>query len=232
LHALAIASSPDYLTGCGPLLTRDFPRIPLPADAKTLADSAALGAELAALLDAEVPVAGVTTGAVDPLLRIVAPVTRVGGGHLDPGIDLRVDAAWGYEDKTHKVMPGPGTVMEREYNDDERAILSKAAAERGSELSDLTALIGETTFDVFLNDNAYWSGVPAKVWQYAVTRNRVLKKWLSYREESVLGRALSADETREFTGSARRITAVLLLGPRLDRSFESVAAQVRYLVPS
>ena len=54
--------------------------------------------------------------------------------------------------------------------------------------------IGTRTVDVHLNANAYWSNVPEKVWDYALGGYQVIKKWLSYRERKVLGRALKPEE--------------------------------------
>ena len=39
----------------------------------------------------------------------------------------------------------------------------------------------------------------------------MLKKWLSYRERGVLGRALRPEEVQYFTDTARCIPAILLL---------------------
>ncbi len=70
--------------------------------------------------------------------------------------------------------------------------------------------LGETTFDVYLNDRAYWRNVPAAVWNYKLGGYQVLKKWLSYRERNILGRPLLPEEVEHFTDTARRIAAVLL----------------------
>ena len=40
---------------------------------------------------------------------------------------------------------------------------------------------------------------------------QVLKKWLSYRERAILGRALLPEEVQHFTDTARRIASILLL---------------------
>ena len=61
------------------------------------------------------------------------------------------------------------------------------------------------------DDRAYWRNVPAAVWNYQLGGYQVLKKWLSYREQGVLGRALSAAEVQHFTDTARRIAALLRL---------------------
>ena len=76
--------------------------------------------------------------------------------------------------------------------------------------------LGETTFDVYLNDRAYWRNVPAAVWDYKLGGYQVLKKWLSYREHAVLGRPLTPDEIHHFTQTARRIAAILLLTYKTD----------------
>ena len=69
--------------------------------------------------------------------------------------------------------------------------------------------LGDTTFDIHLNDRAYWRNVPASVWGYKLGGYQVLKKWLSYRERGVLGRALKPEEVQHFTDTARRIAGIL-----------------------
>ena len=71
------------------------------------------------------------------------------------------------------------------------------------------AVLGDTTFDVYLNDRAYWRNVPANVWRYKLGGYQVLKKWLSYREHSILKRPLKPEEVQHFTDTARRIVAIL-----------------------
>ena len=71
--------------------------------------------------------------------------------------------------------------------------------------------LGDTTFDIYLNDRAYWRNVPAAVWTYKLGGYQVLKKWLSYRERTILDRPLKPKEVQHFTNTARRITAILLL---------------------
>jgi hypothetical protein len=64
--------------------------------------------------------------------------------------------------------------------------------------------------------------VPEAAWEYAIGGYQVLKKWLSYRERQVLGRDITKDEAREFTHIVRRIAALLLLEPELDKSYATV----------
>ncbi len=86
-------------------------------------------------------------------------------------------------------------------------------------------LLGADTRDVYLNGRAYWRNVPAGVWEYYIGGYQVLKKWLSYREAPLLGRPLRIDEARHVTDTARRIAALLLLGPELDANYTRIASR-------
>jgi hypothetical protein len=104
----------------------------------------------------------------------------------------------------------------------ERAAIAEGATRFGLDPEEAFACLGETTNDVYLNDTAFWGNVPEAVWDYTIGGYQVMKKWLSYREQDLLGRALSLDEVREVTDMARRIAAILLLGPRLDANYRAV----------
>ena len=58
---------------------------------------------------------------------------------------------------------------------------------------------------------AYWRNIPTAVWNYKLGGYQVLKKWLSYRERKVLGRALRPEEVQHFTDTARRIGRILMV---------------------
>ena len=151
---------------------------------------------LAALLDSDTPVAGVTTGSLRPELAAIAvPMTTDGGNMV--GDDFAVSAGWGHLGTGEAVMPGQGRIVARDYT----------AAERTA-LADAILTLGDSTFDVYLNDRAYWRNVPASVWNYQLGGYQVLKKWLSYRETKVLGRSLLPDEVRHFANTARQIAAI------------------------
>ena len=62
------------------------------------------------------------------------------------------------------------------------------------------------------------------MWAYTIGGYPAMKKWLSYREQGLLGRPLRLEEVREVQNMARRIAAILLLGPALDASYATVAA--------
>ena len=78
-------------------------------------------------------------------------------------------------------------------------------------LGDAIGVLGQTTFDIYLNGNAFWRNIPAAVWRYKLGGYQVLKKWLSYRERGVLGRALLPEEVLYFAEAARRIEAILVV---------------------
>ena len=206
-YVVATLHDPEYRLANAGALRMDWPRIPLPGwpDGKSdgaadaLAASAARGRQLATLLDSETPVTGVTTGATRHDLNAIAVPTTTQGGYMACD-DFTVTAGWGHFGTSEAVMPGVGKAVERYYTDEERAALDDAAS-----------LLGDMTFDVHLNERAYWRNVPAAVWNYQLGGYQVLKKWLSYRESKVLGRSLLPEEVQHFTDTARRIGAILQL---------------------
>jgi len=206
-HVVATLHDPAYLAANAGALLMEWPRTPLPGwpdgnaegAADALAASAARGRELAALLDSDMGVAGVTTGALRPELATIAVPATTDGGNMAEG-DFKVSAGWGHFGMGEAVMPGQGRVVERDYSVAERAVLG-----------DAVSMLGETTFDAYLNERAYWHNVPAAVWNYQLGGYRVLKKWLSYRESKVLERPLRPEEVQHFTDTARRIAAIIRL---------------------
>ena len=204
-HILAVLHDPAYREANAGALRMEWPRIPLPGwpdgDAAgagdALAASAARGRELAALLDSDTPVPGVTEAPLRPETAAIAVPSTVDGRNMT-GDDFAVTADWGHLGQGDAVMPGQGRVVERPYTSDERAAQGDAA---GTDRN--------TTLDVYLNSRAYWRNIPAAVWNYKLGGYQVLKKWLSYRERKVLGRSLLPDEIQHFTDTARRIAAIL-----------------------
>ncbi|OPZ30735.1 MAG: hypothetical protein BWZ02_00627 [Lentisphaerae bacterium ADurb.BinA184] len=80
MHALAIGYSPAYIEENADGIRQDWPRIPLPAGKTALAESATLGRQVAALLDTEAPVPGVTASHIRDDLKPVAVFARVAAG--------------------------------------------------------------------------------------------------------------------------------------------------------
>jgi hypothetical protein len=146
------------------------------------------------------------------VLTSIGPITAA-EGTLDPDAgDLEVTAGWGHAGQGGVTMPARGRTTERPMTPAELAALPPDAAE----------ILGETTCDVWLNGRAYWRNIPKNVWEYTLGGYQVIKMWLSYRELGLLGRSLTVEEVRYITGVARRIAAILLLGPALDASYDAV----------
>ena len=202
MHALAIGYSPVYLAENADGVRQDWPRIPLPDSKSALLASAELGRRVAALLDTETPVQNVTAGKVHPELVKIAVVTR-----LNEKLNLSLTAGWGHAGKGGVTMPGKGKLETRAFAPGETI-----------------AALGQSTHDIYLNNSACWQNVPEKVWDYTIGGYQVIKKWLSYREFELLGRALTPDEAREVTHMARRIAALILLQPELDKNYQAVKA--------
>ena len=147
-------------------------------------------------------------------LTSIGPISA-SEGTLDPDKgDLEVTAGWGHAGQGGVTMPARGRITNRPMTPAEVAALPPGAAE----------ILGETTCDVWLNGRAYWRNIPKNVWEYTLGGYQVIKKWLSYRERPLLGRSLTVEEARYITGVARRIAAILLLGPKLDASYNAVKA--------
>ena len=210
-HVLATLHDPTYREANAGALRMEWPRIPLPGwpaggaeDAAELSRSAARGCDIARLLDPDTPVPGVTQAPLRPEFAAIAVPTTSDGRNMT-GDDFALTAGWGHLGAGGAVMPGQGHLLERNYTSKERAALAGTFPTQ-----DQTRLIGETTFDIYLNDRAYWCNVPAAVWRYQLGGYQVLKKWLSYRERAILGRSLTPDEVQYFTDTARRIGRILL----------------------
>ena len=121
-------------------------------------------------------------------------------------------------------MPGKGKSILRPYSSEELAAIGQRAEALGLSAEEALAQLGDKAVDVYLNDVAYWRGVPSGVWSYTIGGYQVMKKWLSYREKALLGRDLKVEEVREVTRMARRIAAILLLQPQLDANYLAVKA--------
>ena len=154
------------------------------------------------MLDPETPVPGVTEGALRPEAAAIAVPATTAGRNM-AGDDFALTAGWGHFGSGDAVMPGQGRIVQRAYTPEERAALAGA-----------TPILGETTYDIYLNNRAYWRNIPAGVWTYKLGGYQVLKKWLSYRERTILRRPLKPDEVQHFAETARRIAGILLLTHR------------------
>ncbi|MDA8049246.1 MAG: hypothetical protein M0002_04440 [Rhodospirillales bacterium] len=213
-HALAIGYAPAWLAEHANGIRQDWPRIPLPGSADLLHASGALGARIAALLDPDAPVPGVTAGEIAATFAAIAVPSRQGRGPLTEP-DYALTAGWGHAGKSGAVMPGRGRAIARTYAADEATTQAHAA------------LLGTRTLDVYLNDVAYWRNVPERVWNFTIGGYQVVKKYLAYRERPLLGRALTPAEIRHVRDTARRLAALLLMGPELDANYRASATSHR-----
>ena len=205
-HVLAVLHDLVYREANAGALRLEWPRIPLPGwpngrdqdAAEELARSAVRGREIAALLDPEAPVPGVTSAPLRPEIDALAVPATVSGRNM-AGDDFAVTAGWG-RCGYNAVMPGRGRAVERAFSPSEQA-----------EMGGTIAALGGKTFDIYLNGKAFWRNVPAAVWNYRLGGYQVLKKWLSYRERAVLGRSLLPGEVQYFADTARRIGRIVIL---------------------
>jgi hypothetical protein len=197
MHSLAIGYSPAYLAENTDGIRQDWPRLPLPNSKSALVVSAELGKQIAALLDTETLLTGVANGNVRPELKTIAVLSSTA--------NLTLTAGWGHAGQNGVTMPGKGKLEKRGYDKEEE-----------------NPLLGQSTYDVYLNESACWRNVPEKVWDYTIGGYQVMKKWLSYREFELLGRPLTPDEAREVTHMARRIAALILLQSELDRNYVAI----------
>jgi hypothetical protein len=194
-HIIAVLHAPAYRQENAGALRQDWPRIPLSKAKDLLLSSAALGRQVAALLDPETPIHGVTQGKIQDNLKGIGVFQRVDGkpANLEAG-DLDVTAGWGHAGKGGVTMPGKGKLIRRD----------------------------DGAWDVYLNDLACWRNIPAAVWDYTIGGYQVIKKWLSYREKPLLGRSLKPEEVRYVTEMARRLAALIALQTSLDANYREV----------
>ncbi len=213
-HALAVMHTPAYRRENAGALLSDWPRIPLPATAALLSGSAALGRRLAELLDAELE------------LHLAGEWSFLGALKIPQYAELEkaleITAGWGSRGQGGTTMPGKGRLERRAWTGAEREKLATLEASQELTLEAAYALLGEECVDVSLNGEVFWAAVPLRVWEYTLGGYQVLKKWLSYREAALLGRPLRHEEAAYFSQVVRRITAILLMGPRLDASYRAI----------
>ncbi len=215
-----------------PVKTRPVPGRgihPVSDAAQALAASAARGRQLAHLLDSDTPVPGVTAGTLRTEIAAIAVPATTDDRNMTGG-DFALTAGWGHYGAGEAVMPGQGKVIERAYTPAEcdalpsrhsgasrnpefptqpKPLRQGETTNRAPESVSAASILGESTFDIYLNDRAYWRNVPANVWRYKLGGYQVLKKWLSYREHTILKRPLKPEEVQHFTDTARRIGAIL-----------------------
>ena len=212
-HVVAIGYSPAYLAENADGIQQGWPRIPLPATEAVFENSAALGRRVASLLDTESPVEGVSAA---PLALHLRPLGRLSVRNKQAAPDLAITAGWGHGGNGKPVMPSRGRTVQRPYTPEEVQNLTP----------EQQAQLGPDCLDVWLNDTTYWAAIPVPVWEFYIGGYQVIKKWLSYREQSVLGRPLLPEEARYVAEMVRRLTELVLLQPALDANYQAVKSNV------
>jgi len=218
-----------------------------PAIASALRASAELGRRVASLLDTETPVPGVTSGEIRDDLRGIAVLTAPNNA-----ADFHVSAGWGHKGQGGVTMPGRGRVAPHTQRiptaDSRTGTDLDKADERASTASVLPSPSGRgaggegpvagspspalplvappqpLSLDIYLNATTYWSNVPVRVWEYTIGGYQVMKKWLSYREESILNRPITSKEAIEVTNMARRIAALVSMEAELNANYRAILA--------
>ena len=132
-HALAIGFSPRYLEEHREGIAIGWPRVPMPKHRPTFDNSAALGKRLARLLNPTDSVAGVTSGAIAEVYKVLGVLSAV---------DLTVRAGWGHKDTQGRVNPGKGRTMERHYTAAETDAIRKGTVSLSIDESRAFELLG------------------------------------------------------------------------------------------
>lgn len=199
-HTIGLLWSPAYRAENEAALRQDWPRVPIPKHAGVLTASAALGRTVVDLLLPDKHVVGVTSGKLRAEFAALAIPTKIGSKAIDPDEDLEVTAGWCSVRADGQVSAREGKILPNDTDPD-------------------------GAVDIYINDEVCWRNVPRDVWEMTIGGYPVVKKWLSYREHRVLGRALKMEEMTYITEVVRRLKALLLLGPELDANYRACAAE-------
>jgi predicted helicase len=199
-HVVASLCAPAYAVAHADALRVDWPRTPLPMERAMLRKSAAIGRRLADLMMPSRQVESVTKGKLVPELRSLALPFKADGKPIDPDKDLFVNGGWASVDKDGRVSTREGRVTPNA--DDPKGAV-----------------------DIWINDRVGWKNIPSIVWNFTLGGYPVINKWLSYREQQVLGRALRLEEMTYITEVVRRLKAILLMGPELDENCRACAKE-------
>ena len=225
-HIVAVLHAPLYREENAGALRQDWPRVPLPKTAQVLKAGADLGRQIAALLDPETPVEGVTTLQVRPDLKGLGELTvrQQGVAGFPACTQAETPPAKHSAAKSAKGRSDAGSKACNTLTPDLAIAARWGYAGQGGVTMPGPGMTtpgtrGEGYLDIHLNATTRWKDVPEQVWNYTLGGYQVLKKWLSYRESALLGRPLTSDEAQHFTHHVRRITAILALHEKLDAHY-------------
>jgi hypothetical protein len=162
--------------------------------AEILRAGAALGRQIAALLDPETPVEGVTTLKVRPDLQGLGELDVKSAGATKEGDSKVVRTVPCAADRKSTGARNPAQRTVRTTLSPDLAIAARwgYAGQGGVTMPGpgkvTSGTRGEGYLDIHLNATTRWKDVPEAVWNYTLGGYQVLKKWLSYRESALLGR--------------------------------------------
>jgi hypothetical protein len=193
---LALVHAPEYEADHADGLAQDWAHVPLPRARPAFEELVRLGELIALLLDPLQDAQRALRARLGADGRTLGALSRRGGGTVAEG-DLRLEYAY--------------------YGAAKGAWRERAPAS-GEELRPSW---GDTTGDLYLNDEVFLRNVPRAVWAYELGGYPVLKKWLGYREAKRRdGRPLTLEEAGHLRGMVQRIAAVLTLHDELNAAYQ------------
>ena len=210
LHMLSICNSPKYISDNEDALKADRPRFPVPGTHDALQKSVKLGEKLALILNGK-------ENEPMPVGEFPNEIRQFG---LIQGLDLHV-TGWGHYDKEGSVQPNRRVLKSRPWCDGEKKALRKIFTAMEIEEKRGMKLLGKAV-DIDLSTDKepnQWCGIPDSVWKCRIGRYPVIRKWLSYRDISILGRDLNDSEARHVSNVVQRLTILILMSDRLDVNY-------------
>jgi hypothetical protein len=198
--ALTILHSPQYEADHEDALAQDWAHVPIPRDKATFSELVKLGREMSRLLDPAMSVEEAVRRALGKGAATIGVSRKRQGGQVAEQ-DLVVSIAY--------FGAARGKWVERAYGEGEQQ----------------HAVLGETTGDLYINDDVYFGNVPKAVWRYELGGYPVLKKWLGYRQAARRnGQPLTLGERQHFRSMIQRVAALLALHQVADALYEKAAA--------
>jgi hypothetical protein len=199
-YCLAILHSAQYEADHADALAQDWAHLPIPKDRAQFGELVELGRQIAILLDPAIEADSVVKKILGKSAATIGTSRRRLGGQVNQQ-DLVVSIAY--------FGAARGKWAERPYLEGEMQHRAW----------------GESTGDLYINEEVCFANVPDAVWRYELGGYPVLKKWLGYRQASRRkGEPLTLAERQHFRSMIQRIAALLALHEAADALYEKAAA--------